>query len=239
MTPFVSEQSDGRMTDPGSIPGAAARTYDAAHNPEVVRWLPADARLVLDLGCGTGGNAAYLAGRGITVDGVTLSASEAGQARQWCRRVIMHDLELGLPDDTQGPYDAVLCSHVLEHIRFPQKLLGDIHARFRCGGTLIAAVPNLLHYKTRINLLRGRFEYQQGGIMDDTHFRWYTLSTITRLMLEHDFSVERAYGSGGMALGPLRRVVPQICRCIDLAACRLSPGLFGWQLLVVATRSAE
>src|ERR1700733_10659796 len=110
MTPFVSEQSDGRMTDPGSVSGAAARTYDAAHNPEVVRWLPADTRLVLDLGCGTGGNAAYLAGRGITVDGVTLSASEAVQARRWCRRVSTHDLELGLPDDTQGSYDAVLCS---------------------------------------------------------------------------------------------------------------------------------
>jgi len=215
--------------------GVTQRKYEAPHNSEVVRWVPCDSTVVLDVGCGAGGNAAYLVRRGIVVDGVTLSLPEAQSARQWCRRVVLHNLESGLPDDLTGPYDAVLCSHILEHICFPQNLLRDVHARLRRGGKLIVAVPNLLHYKNRLSLLLGRFEYQDGGLMDDTHFRWYTLSTLTKLVQRQHFEVEESYGAGSAPLGPLRKIIPRLCRHIDLATCKALPGLFGWQLIVSAS----
>ncbi len=213
----------------------ADRNYQSDYNPEIVRWVPDDAATILDVGCGAGGNAAFLARRGVVVDGVTLSGAEADQAGTWCRRVYLHDLEQGLPAEHGGPYDAIICSHVLEHICFPQQLLGDIRSRLRSGGRLVIAVPNLFYFRNRINLLMGRFEYEQGGIMDDTHFRWYTLPTLNRLLATQGFRVLHSYGAGNIPLGPIRKLAPSLCRNADLAACRAIPGLFGAQLLTVAT----
>ena len=211
----------------------AERSYGAAHNGEVVRWVAPGPLRVLDVGCGTGGNAEYLMKRGAVVDGVTLSQAEARCARGCCRDVVVHDVGSGLPHELTGPYDAVLCSHVLEHLCYPRQLLLDI-ARVAPLGILIVAVPNLLYYKSRLRLLCGRFEYERGGIMDDTHFRWYTLATLSRLLRDCGFAVGRAYGAGGMPLGPLRRLLPQLSRTADTLACRAAPGMFGWQLLALA-----
>lgn len=213
----------------------ARKTYDSHHNLEVVRWVPTGAAAVLDVGCGSGGNAAFLARLGLAVDGVTLSPTEAEAARPYCRAVALHNLESGLPGELRGPYDSVLCSHIIEHICFPSALLEDIRARLAPGGRLVAAIPNLLFWKNRLSLIAGRFDYAQGGIMDETHFRWYTLSTMCALLRKHGFEIEHGYGSGGLPLGPLRIPLCGLARHLDLAACRVLPGLFGWQLVVVAT----
>jgi 2-polyprenyl-3-methyl-5-hydroxy-6-metoxy-1,4-benzoquinol methylase len=232
---MIDQSSCGVAVESSVWEPVNGKAYQSAYNDEVVRWVPADTSTVLDLGCGSGGNAAYLSTRGFTVDGVTLSQAEARDAARWCRSVALHNLEHGLPDDLRGPYDTIVCSHVLEHICFPQKLLQDIHRRLNRGGKLILAVPNLLFYRNRLALLRGQFEYEQGGLMDETHFRWYTLTTLTRLLRAHHFDVEHEYGAGSLPLGPLRGPLPTLCRRLDSAACRALPGLFGWQLIVVAT----
>jgi SAM-dependent methyltransferase len=211
------------------------RTYASQPNTEVLQWVPEDAGQVLDLGCGSGANAAMLSRRGIHVDGVTLSEEEAKQASLHCRQVFVHNLERGLPPGIGGPYDAVLCSHVLEHICFPSQLLHDIVGCLAPGGRTIVAVPNLLFYRTRLQLLLGRFEYSESGIMDSTHFRWYTLSSLSRLLERHGLSPDTAYGDGNVPMGRLRRIAPGACARLDRLACARFPGLFGLQLLAVAT----
>src|SRR5215212_8803208 len=103
-----------------------SKVYSSFLNPPVLALVPTTAKKVLDLGCGTGEHAMYLKQRGTLVDGVTLSASEARIAEKHCRKVYVYDLEEGLPNLSGEVYDCVICSHVLEHIRYPSKLLHDI-----------------------------------------------------------------------------------------------------------------
>ena len=213
------------------------KVYANDGNPEVLRWVPSSARRILDLGCGAGGNAAALAGRVERIDGVTLSEGEAIRAREICNEVFVHNLEEGLPLGTQAPYDTVLASHVLEHLCFPEKLLRDVAEQLTPGGTLIVALPNLMNFKFRIPLILGRFEYQDGGIMDNTHFRWYTFKSGRLLLEAHGFRVIRAYASGHFPMPFIRRLVPSaIQRWIDHAATSFSPGFFGLQLIYVAVK---
>ena len=213
------------------------KVYANDGNPEVLRWVPSSARRILDLGCGAGGNAAALSGRVERIEGVTLSEEEASRAREVCHEVFVHNLEEGLPRDTHPPYDVVLASHVLEHICFPEKLLRDVATQLTPGGTLIDALPNLMNFKFRIPLIMGRFEYQNGGIMDNTHFRWYTFKSGRRLLEAHGFRVVRAYASGHFPLPFIGRLMPPaIRRWIDLGATRFSPGFFGVQLIYVAVK---
>jgi 2-polyprenyl-3-methyl-5-hydroxy-6-metoxy-1,4-benzoquinol methylase len=214
--------------------GVAGKVYSNPGNPGVLARIPAGAKTVLDVGCGAGDNARILAARGATVDGVTLSPEEAASAAPACRNVWLHNLEFGLPAETLRRYDVVLCSHVLEHLCVPDALLADIRRSLAPGGLLIAAVPNLLFIANRLALLLGRFAYTDSGLMDNTHYKWYTLDTLSAAVQRAGFSLIERAGDGYVPLGPLRRALPGPSRRLDACASRLMPGLFGHQLIVVA-----
>lgn len=219
-------------SDPVSVAG---KVYANCGNEAVLRLVPEAARRILDVGCGAGDNAARLRRPNREIVGVTLSESEAELAREHCSRVLVTNLEQGLSLAGET-FDAVVCSHVLEHICFPDRLLRDIRQALAPGGKLIVALPNLLTYKNRMRLALGRFEYQSSGIMDDTHFRWYTFATAQRLLRRQGFAIEFAGAHGAFPLWPVRRWLPTgVTARIDGAACRLKPGLFGYQLLYVAS----
>jgi len=212
------------------------RAYLGESSPSVLERVPAGAARVLDLGCGCGGNARLLSTRGIAVDGVTMSRREATEAAAHCADVYVRDLEGGLPNLPPGRlYDAVICSHVLEHIAYPDKMLADITSCLNPVGVLIVALPNLMLWKSRLRLLAGRFEYTESGLMDRTHIRWYTFASARNLLEAHGFTVIQALAEGGLPLGPLRRLVPKgLVTPLDRAACRAAPGLLGYEMIYVA-----
>jgi len=159
-------------------------------------------------------------------------------AEQWCEKVYIHDLENGLPNNTKASYDCAICSHVLEHICYPQQLLEDIQEKIVPGGLLIIAVPNLLFWKNRLQLSLGRFEYTDTGLMDYTHVRWYTLDSLSQLIENYGFKTIHGYGTGNIPL-PLRRLVGNRQLTLDLWAARKFPGLFAHQLILVARKASS
>ncbi len=215
------------------------KVYRNPGNPQILRWIPQGARTVLDVGCGAGENARLISALGAAVDGVTLSEGEAAIARSHLRAVHLHNLEGGLPPEMTGTYDAVTASHVLEHLCFPEALLRDVRARLAPGGVLIVAIPNMLTIKYRLRLLLGRIEYEAKGIMDNTHFRWYTFRSFQELLTAHGFQVVEAYGDGYFPLPLIRRILPRpLGAAIDRFFCRHFPGLFAIQLVFVARPAA-
>ncbi len=103
------------------------RFYLGESSAAVLGRVPTEATRIL--GCGGGGNARVLAAQGKSVDGVTYSIGEAEEAGKYCAHVYAYDLEKGLPElPPDRRYDAVICSHVLEHIAYPDRLLTDISA---------------------------------------------------------------------------------------------------------------
>jgi len=211
------------------------KSYKNLGNSAVLRHIPSTARTILDVGCGAGDNARILAAKGKVVDGITLSISELNNAKDFCRTVIIHDLEKGLPVQLEGPYDCVVCSHVLEHICWPEKLLTDIRRCLRMDGLLLVALPNMLFWKNRCKICAGILEYHESGLMDNTHFRWYSFASAQRMLSRNGFEVLSAQAEGSFPV-PLRgRVFPhQLTRPIDTWASALFPGLFGLQMIYTA-----
>ena len=200
-------------------------------NDSVVEMVPDAAITILDIGCGCGGTAADLRRLGKIVDGVTWSESEAAEAAGACRNVVVADVSAGLPDAVAGPYDAVICSHLLEHIAYPQKLLKDVHRVLKPGGVLIVAIPNVLFWEDRLRLLAGVWEYQQSGTFDYTHVRWYTAESMRRLLAEYGFVENQFYADGWIPVPGLRFLIGKNLRNrLNVFACRKWPGLFGKQL---------
>jgi len=146
--------------------------------------IPLDTRTVLDVGCGRGGNAAWLHGKGIAVDAISWNRDDLKAVRPFCRRAMLWDLNDGLPEIGSEFYDGIICSHLLEHIAYPEKLLCDLRRVLVPGGFLVIIVPNLLFWSDRLKLLRGRWEYQSSGTFDYTHVRWYTVASMHKLVSE-------------------------------------------------------
>jgi SAM-dependent methyltransferase len=218
-----------------------SKQYQNAGNPSLLALLPATATRILDIGCGAGDNARLLAATGRSVDGITLSESEAIAARRVCENVFVHDLESGLPQQVTNTYDAVVCSHVLEHLRWPDLLLKEVR-KLICPsrGVLLIALPNVLFYKNRWRLLTGHFDYEESGLMDATHFRWFTYASSRRLLESSGFEVLHQSCEGSFPLPFVRRFVGrQVAAAVDAGATRLLPGLFGYQLLLLARAVRE
>jgi SAM-dependent methyltransferase len=194
--------------------------------------IPRGTRSVLDIGCGFGGNAAWLQQKGIEVEAVSRNSEELEAARPFCRRIMQYDLNDGLPAVRPESYDGILCSHVLEHIAYPEKLLKDINCALVPNGFLIVVIPNFLFWSDRIRLLRGHWEYQPSGTFDYTHLRWYTAASMHRLFSKYGFVADRFIAEGWIPLPGIRFVVGAALRNrINTLACRISPGLFGRQLI--------
>jgi len=214
------------------------KIYSNEGNPDVLELLPAGAKYILDIGCGDGSNARILAKRNCVVDGITISETEKVEAEKTMRQVWVHNLESGLPIQGEQLYDAVICSHVLEHICYPTKLMDDIYKVLNNGGVLIVALPNLMHYKSRWQLAKGNFNYKDAGIWDYTHFRWYTFDTAQSFLKQHGFVIDTATVTGELPLNSIfGKILPlRLRKIIYSLLIKISKGFFGYQLLFRACK---
>jgi SAM-dependent methyltransferase len=213
------------------------KIYSNSGNKDVLLEIIGENLQILDVGCGSGANASILGLNGHILDGITLSKTEAAIAKKFMRHIYVKNLEEGLPI-LNCQYDYIICSHVLEHIANPQKLFNDLQMLMTDKTKLIIAVPNLMHYNSRFKLLIGDFNYEESGIWDYTHVRWYTFKSAQVDLIKRGFLVEKAYVTGDLPLLSITKVIPlSIRKCIFYLLTLISKGLFGGQLIFVVTKS--
>ena len=213
------------------MPHELQQTYDSPVNQAVVAAVGKSPGRILDLGCGTGSNGRALTKFAKGSIGITWSAEEATLASRVFDEVHTFDLERGIPEALQGPIDTIVASHVLEHLREPSILLRALHRVMTPQSQLIVALPNLLNYRYRWQLLRGRFEYEDNGVFDRTHYRFFTFESATRLLRESGFEVVDRWADGSLPLGPLRPYAGGLAPILDARASKAFPGFCGVQLL--------
>ena len=223
------------MTGAASDRECANRTYQNAGNLALLELINSKPGRALDCGCGAGDNARILSLRGWEVDGITISPDEQSKASQVCKTVRIADLEAGLPPTISSGYELVIFSHVLEHLRNPTRVLGDAQRVLAPGGIVAVALPNVLTWRYRLRLLLGKFEYEEGGIMDATHVRFYTFASGRRLLESNGFLISTATVEGIFPLARGMRLPSGIVRLLDRFVSNYWPGLFGWQLLYIAS----
>lgn len=212
------------------------KIYENDGNTTLLSLVPPSSKFILDVGCGAGGNAKRLKEMGKIVDGITLSDEELKLASKYCRKVLKYNLENGLPSEIDSHYDVVICSHVLEHIAYPEKLLFDIKSKLKHEDSiLLIALPNFLSYRNRLKILFGNFDYEQYGIMDYTHLRFYTFKSAKLMIERNGFEVINAFAEKMLpwktVLGHLPSSIQNLIATILVA---ISKGLFGSQLIYIA-----
>lgn len=145
---------------------------------------------VLELGPASGYMTRELAERGCTIDAIELDPADAARARPFCRTLVVGSAEdPSSYVELTGPYRVVLMADVLEHLKSPERTLEHVRSRLSADGIAIVSLPNIAHWKVRLDLLRGDFHYKDSGVLDRTHLRFYTRETAEALFRAHGFDL--------------------------------------------------
>jgi len=151
-------------------------------------------RRVLDVGCGGGQNGRFARERGAFVSGIELDSEARARASKLLHEVLDVDIEndaavrSGLGDRR---YDLMLFGDVLEHTKDPLAVLRRLLPHLEEEGHVIVSLPNVAAWPVRLGLLGGRFEYTSSGILDETHLRFFTLASATKLVESAGLEVMR------------------------------------------------
>jgi glycosyltransferase involved in cell wall biosynthesis/ubiquinone/menaquinone biosynthesis C-methylase UbiE len=194
---------------------------------------------ILDLGCSSGLFAEKARAAGHHVTGV--DAVELPGVRDRTDRFFVADLDRGIPPEVGTRFDVVVAGDVLEHLTRPSDTLRAVKEVLRPGGQLLLSVPNFGHWYPRVRVASGLFGYDRRGILDDTHLRFFTRSTLRRTVRSAGFDVveEAATGLPLGALGSSGRGPGGIVRRVDASLVRMRPTLFGYQHVMRLVPHAE
>jgi len=147
---------------------------------ELLPYIPAQARRVLDIGCGAGALGRTLKEERGTpeVVGVEIVEEAARKAEAVLDRVFVGSIEaMDLPFE-DGYFDCIVCADVLEHLIDPEAALRKLARLLADGGVIVMSLPNARFFEVLAVLSSGAWPYQDAGILDYTHFRWFTRASL-------------------------------------------------------------
>jgi SAM-dependent methyltransferase len=200
------------------------------------------AKTVLDIGCGPGFIASHCRREGMAVTGIDAYPPLPDMMDEFH----LVDLEIGEFPVDPFSYDCVLMLDVIEHIADPETLLIALRNRAeprsvqKRAPLLVISTPNVAFIAVRLNLLLGRFSYAERGILDITHKRLFTRSSLLGTLADCGYAVVKVIpvgapfqtvvgGSLGKLLGAmadgLARVWPTMFAFQFIVTCRPRPGI--------------
>lgn len=188
--------------------------------------------MFLDIGCGVGGNAFLLKNQksDLWITGITLNEFEAVKARQnGCGTVFVVDVEQWEPD---RKYDVIIMCHFLEHMAWLSTFLDKCHKFLNESGFVYIALTNVMKWKQRLKFLGGTFRYEESGIMDYTHLRFFDWYSAGELVRESGFEIVCRKGRGAFPVRRLRKLLPLLSETLDRWAVALFPNLFASDILM-------
>ncbi len=147
---------------------------------------------VLDIGCNYGSLGQYLIdNKKCIVDGVDFNEAAIEIAKKSLRKAYVCDLEKqNINDILSDKYDFIICADVLEHLRNPGKTLLEIQDLLADSGKLLISIPNVAYIGVILDLMGGNFRYSDEGILDNTHLRFFTQTSILKYLYDHNFKAK-------------------------------------------------
>jgi SAM-dependent methyltransferase len=170
------EQLSKRYAEHNRLERGAGFVFAGPERAELFRrYVGGPGRRVLDLGCRDGAlSRVYAEGNslvGVDADREALAEAEKlGIETRWA------DLDEPLPFE-DASFDVAVAGELLEHLRDPQRVVGEVRRVLRPGGTFVASVPNAYRLKNRLRFLLGRKPED-----DPTHLQMFSADEVHALL---------------------------------------------------------
>ncbi len=157
--------------------------YYSGDRPEMLRYIPREARRILEIGCGEGNFAAHLKkDLSAEVWGIEYDAGQAEVARKKLDRVFSGDVVMFLAELPPHYFDVIVCNDVLEHLTDPYSVLTHLKNNLTPTGRVVSSLPNIRFFRNFFDFVfHKNWDYTDNGIMDKTHYRFFTVKSIPKM----------------------------------------------------------
>ena len=164
---------------------------------EIKPLLPKNPSRVLEVGAGAGHTLKWIKALYPKTETTAVEINSA----------LLHELKQNVDVPIIGPidealpqlksYDLILFLDVLEHLSDPTATLRNLSKHLEANGQVIVSVPNIAHLSVSVPLLlQRRFDYQDAGILDRTHLKFFVEGTAIKLLNDANFIVTAGLVSG-------------------------------------------
>lgn len=163
--------------------------------PEILPLVPPSVKRALDVGCAGGYFGRTLKERfGCEVWGIEPNEDAASNAKANIDHVV-NDIFTDKTDLKGQKFDVVFFNDVLEHLVDPVGALKVARTHLNDTGCVVASIPNILHFETLYKIIKERdWKYEEAGVMDKTHLRFFTKKSMIRMFEESGFRVDIIQG---------------------------------------------
>jgi SAM-dependent methyltransferase len=154
---------------------------------------------VMEIGAAYGETLYYLKNKGIASEVVGIDIFEDKKNKDNYKnidRFIFGNIEnIDFPE-YYNYFDLILLPDVLEHLIEPKNVLSKVHRYLKDDGLIIVSMPNIRHYSALKKIfINGDFGYEESGIFDTTHLRFYCRKNIKELLESSGFKTIIEEGS--------------------------------------------
>lgn len=121
---------------------------------------------------------------------IEIHEESAKKAAEKLHKVIHNDALKALDELPENYFDCIICFDFLEHLVDPYSLLTLLKPKLTKDGVIVTSIPNIRYYTVFKDLvLHGNWDYQEQGIMDKTHLRFFTRKSIIKTFEQLDFEI--------------------------------------------------
>ncbi len=156
--------------------------YYSGIRTEMLKYIPLQATKILEVGCGEGNFGAALKKKNVEVWGIEYSQQEAKIAETKLDKVFAGDIMLHLDQLPENYFDVIVCNDVLEHLIDPYTVLDKFRSKLTTAGIVVSSIPNIRFFRSLYDFVFNKnWDYTDNGIMDKTHYRFFTVNSIRKM----------------------------------------------------------
>lgn len=215
-------------------------------NLDILKNIPIYAKKILEIGCGTGalGYKYKQSNSRCEYHGIELSEKAVDYAISQNRldSIQIGDIEKSSLNNfgfDKESFDCIIYGDVLEHLIDPWNTIINHSEYLKQNGLIISSIPNISNFSIIYQLLKGKWTYQDEGLLDRTHLRFFTLESIKQMFSSANMAIinieARCYNlkAHQSFMNAITPILPYLN--LDLEAVKYNTQAF--QYIVVAQKS--
>ncbi|MBU1912327.1 MAG: class I SAM-dependent methyltransferase [Candidatus Omnitrophica bacterium] len=191
---------------------------------------------ILEVGIANGFIGKHIKSKGFEIIGIEKNISSIKQASEYYKEIIAIDLNKDCIPSLK-PFVFIILADILEHLEEPAHILKKMQDLLKDGGKIIISVPNIANWTIRMKLAFGNFNYQDKGILDIGHLRFFTLKTAKDMIKNSGLEMTEFYSTPiplQFIIKP--RFIAWMMNEVYYAFTKLFPNFFAYQFVFIVNK---